>query len=129
MRSPHLKARPPDQPIAPPSTRQIARKIRIGSWLPGPAFPNSTPLVQAIALSSPVEITVEIPMQDFLNNVLRYPRFLISFSLGVVLTLLSPFTGLMQDRRSAIAVGCLFASALGFVFFTLRAMLGLAEVQ
>jgi len=68
-------------------------------------------------------------MQDFFNNVLRYPRFLISFSLGVVLTLLSPFTGLMKDRRSQIAVGCLFASSLGFVFFTLRAMLGLSQVQ
>lgn len=68
-------------------------------------------------------------MQDFLNNVLRYPRFLISFSLGVVLTLLSPFTALMQDRRSAVAVSCLFVSALGFVFFTLKAMLGLSAMQ
>ncbi len=68
-------------------------------------------------------------MQDFLNNVLRYPRFLISFSLGVVLTLLSPLTGLMSDRRSAVAVSCLLVSALGFVFFTLKAMLGLSPVQ
>lgn len=67
-------------------------------------------------------------MNDFFNNVLRYPRFLISFSLGVVLTLLSPFTNLMKDPKSAIAVTALFVSVLVFVAFTLRAMLGLSAV-
>ncbi|MEM6501838.1 MAG: DUF751 family protein [Cyanobacteria bacterium P01_C01_bin.89] len=68
-------------------------------------------------------------MSEFFNNVLRYPRFLISFSLGVVLTLLSPFTRLMQDRKSAVLVVSLFVSSLIFIVFTLRAMLGLSVVE
>ncbi|MEM9770584.1 MAG: DUF751 family protein [Cyanobacteria bacterium P01_D01_bin.73] len=68
-------------------------------------------------------------MSEFFNNVLRYPRFLLSFSLGVVLSLLSPFTRLMQDRRSAVIVVSLFVSSLIFIIFTLRAMLGLTPVE
>lgn len=68
-------------------------------------------------------------MQEFLQNISRYPRFLISFSLGVLLTLLSPFTALVRDRNSAIAVGLLFASGLAFIAFTLRAMLGFSPVE
>lgn len=68
-------------------------------------------------------------MGEFFNNVLRYPRFLISFSLGVILTLLSPFTRLMEDRNSAIVVISLMVSSLVFVIFTLRAMLGLTPVE
>jgi heme/copper-type cytochrome/quinol oxidase subunit 4 len=67
-------------------------------------------------------------MSDFFNNVLRYPRFLISFSLGVILTLLSPFTSIVKDRKSAVAVAALFVSMLVFVIFTLRGMLGLSAV-
>ncbi len=68
-------------------------------------------------------------MGEFFSNVLRYPRFLISFSLGVVLTLISPFTRMMEDRNSAIIVVSLFISSFIFVIFTLRAMLGLTVVD
>jgi heme/copper-type cytochrome/quinol oxidase subunit 4 len=68
-------------------------------------------------------------MEEFFRNVSRYPKFLISFSLGVVLTLLSPLTGLLKNRVSAVAVVALFVSALAFVAFTLRAMLGLGAVS
>ncbi len=67
-------------------------------------------------------------MEEFLRNVSRYPKFLISFSLGVILTLLSPLTGLLNNRTSAVAVVALFVSALAFVALTLRAMLGLEAV-
>jgi heme/copper-type cytochrome/quinol oxidase subunit 4 len=67
-------------------------------------------------------------MEEFFRNVSRYPKFLISFSLGVILTLLSPLTGLLNNRTSAVAVVALFVSALAFVALTLRAMLGLEAV-
>lgn len=67
-------------------------------------------------------------MEEFLRNVSRYPKFLISFSLGVILTLLSPLTGVLNNRTSAVAVVALFVSALAFVALTLRAMLGLEAV-
>jgi heme/copper-type cytochrome/quinol oxidase subunit 4 len=68
-------------------------------------------------------------MEEFFRNVSRYPKFLISFSLGVVLTLLSPLTRLLNNRTSAVAVVALFVSALAFVALTLRAMLGLEAVS
>ena len=72
---------------------------------------------------------IEAPWASFSITFLRYPRFLISFSLGVVLTLLSPFTRMMEDRNSAIVVIGLMVSSLVFVIFTLRAMLGLTPVE
>lgn len=68
-------------------------------------------------------------MEEFFRNVSRYPKFLISFSLGVILTLLSPLTRLLNNRTSAVAVVALFVSALAFVALTLRAMLGLEAVS
>jgi Protein of unknown function (DUF751) len=67
-------------------------------------------------------------MQDFFTNVSRYPRYLISFSLGVLYTLLSPFLSLFKRPSTAIATSLLLLSALSFIFFTLRAMLGLNGV-
>lgn len=65
-------------------------------------------------------------MQEFFTNVSRYPRFLISFSLGVLLTLFQPLLPLFKRPSTAIVTTALLVSALAFVAFTLRAMLGLS---
>jgi heme/copper-type cytochrome/quinol oxidase subunit 4 len=67
-------------------------------------------------------------MQDFFNNVSRYPRYLISFTLGVLLTLFSPLLPLFKRPSTAIAAVALLVSAFAFIAFTLRAMLGLDTV-
>jgi hypothetical protein len=67
-------------------------------------------------------------MQDFFANVFRYPRYLISFSLGVLYTLISPLLPLFQRPSTAIATSLFLLAALSFIFFTLRAMLGLNTV-
>ncbi|HIK55687.1 MAG TPA: DUF751 family protein [Synechococcales cyanobacterium M55_K2018_004] len=64
-------------------------------------------------------------MQDFFNNVSRYPRYLITFTLGVLYTLVSPLLPLFQRPTTAIATSLLLLSGLAFIAFTLRAMLGL----
>lgn len=64
-------------------------------------------------------------MEDFFNNVGRYPRYLISFTLGIFLTALSPLVPLFRRPSTAIAAVAFLVSFLVFVGFTLRAMLGL----
>lgn len=64
-------------------------------------------------------------MQDFFNNVSRYPRYLISFTLGVLLSAFSPLLPLFKRPSTAIASVAFLIAALAFVAFTLRAMLGL----
>jgi membrane protein insertase Oxa1/YidC/SpoIIIJ len=64
-------------------------------------------------------------MQDFFDNVSRYPRYFISFTLGVFFNAAQPLVPLLQRPSTAIAlVGALVAGFL-FLTFTLRAMLGL----
>lgn len=64
-------------------------------------------------------------MQDFFNNVSRYPRYLISFTLGIFLTALSPLLPLFRRPTTAVATIAFLVSGLVFIAFTLRAMLGL----
>lgn len=65
-------------------------------------------------------------MQDFFSNVSRYPRYFITFTLGVLYSIVKPLLPLFENRVTAIAL--VGATVAGFMFltFTLRAMLGLA---
>lgn len=65
-------------------------------------------------------------MQEFFANVFRYPRYLISFSLGVFFNAIEPLLPLLKRPPTAIAlIGAVIASFIGLTF-TLKAMLGLA---
>jgi len=64
-------------------------------------------------------------MKEFFENVIRYPRYLISFSLGILYGAVQPLVPLLQKPSTAIAlIGAVVAGFL-FLTFTLRAMLGL----
>jgi hypothetical protein len=64
-------------------------------------------------------------MKEFFENVFRYPRYLISFSLGILYSAVQPLVPLLQRPITAVAlVGTAVAGFL-FLTFTLRAMLGL----
>lgn len=65
-------------------------------------------------------------MQEFFKNVSRYPRYFITFTLGVLYSAVQPLMPLL--KRPITAVALVGAAIAGFVFlsFTLRAMLGLA---
>lgn len=64
-------------------------------------------------------------MQEFFDNVSRYPRYLISFSLGIFYNAIAPLIPLLKRPTTAIAlISAAIASLIG-LSFTLRAMLGL----
>ncbi|MEO1593116.1 MAG: DUF751 family protein [Cyanobacteria bacterium J06632_22] len=65
-------------------------------------------------------------MQEFFQNVSRYPRYFITFTLGVFYSALQPLLPLLRKPTTAIAlIGAVIA---GFICLslTLRAMLGLS---
>lgn len=63
-------------------------------------------------------------MGEFFQNVSRYPRYLISFSLGIFFALFERFKPLLDRPVTATALIGIVISAFIFVFFTLRGMLG-----
>lgn len=64
-------------------------------------------------------------MNEFLNTISKYPKFLFGLVAGVILNALAPFVPLLKRPVSAIAVIGFFVAALACLSFTLRAMLGL----
>ncbi|MGL5032214.1 MAG: DUF751 family protein [Microcystaceae cyanobacterium] len=67
-------------------------------------------------------------MGDFLDNVARYPRYLISFSLGIFFSLFEWLKPLFKNPLTAIALVSILISGFLFLYFTLKAMLGLTPV-
>jgi len=65
-------------------------------------------------------------MQEFFDNVLRYPRYLISFSLGIFFNAIEPLMPLLKRPTTAVALVGIVISTFVFLTFTLRAMLGLS---
>ncbi|MEQ8753555.1 DUF751 domain-containing protein [Coleofasciculus sp. G1-WW12-02] len=67
-------------------------------------------------------------MKDFLQNISRYPRYLISITLGIFFALFERFKPVLSNPVSAIALVGLVVGTFLFLAFTLRAMLGLNPV-
>ncbi|MGK7877401.1 MAG: DUF751 family protein [Xenococcaceae cyanobacterium] len=65
-------------------------------------------------------------MQDFFENISRYPRYLIGLILGIFFALFERLRPLLKNPLTAIALLGILLGSLAFIFFTLRAMLGLA---
>ena len=65
-------------------------------------------------------------MQEFFQNVSRYPRYLISFTLGIFLNAIAPLMPLLKRPTTAIALVGIVIATFIFLSFTLRAMLGLS---
>jgi hypothetical protein len=68
-------------------------------------------------------------MKDFLLNVIRYPRYLVAFSLGVLQTLVEPLRGRRSNSVTAIAVVGALVSGLLTLGLVLRAMVAPASLQ
>ncbi len=64
-------------------------------------------------------------MQDFFQNTSRYPRYLISFSLGIFWAFFEKLAPFLKNPVTAIAVIGLGVGGFAFLYFTLEAMLGL----
>ncbi|NJM57563.1 MAG: DUF751 family protein [Synechococcales cyanobacterium RU_4_20] len=66
-------------------------------------------------------------MKDFFVNVSRYPRYFITFLLGIFYSLYQWLRPMIKTRTTAIALGGVVVTGFLFITFTLRAMLGVAE--
>ena len=64
-------------------------------------------------------------MQDFFENVARYPRYLISLILGIFFALFERLKPLFSNRLTAVALVVMLVGIFAFLYFTLEAMLGL----
>lgn len=67
-------------------------------------------------------------MQKFFENVSRYPRYFITFVLGIFYSLFQWVRPLFRNPASVVAFVGVLVSGMIFVVLTLRAMLGLAPV-
>jgi hypothetical protein len=65
-------------------------------------------------------------MQDFFENVLRYPRYLIAIVLGLLWNFIEPMIPFLRRPTTAIALISFLISGFLFLGFTLKAMLGLS---
>lgn len=68
-------------------------------------------------------------MKDFFENISRYPRYLISLILGIFFAFFGKLAPLFKNPLTATALIGAIIGSLAFLFFTLRAMLGLASVS
>lgn len=63
-------------------------------------------------------------MQEFFENVARYPRYLISLILGIFFALFEKIKPLFRKPLTAIALIGILVGGFAFLVFTLQAMLG-----
>ena len=64
-------------------------------------------------------------MNDFWNNISRYPRFFISSLAGLVLVILAPFKNLFKIKKLRIFVILTFLLFVGILYTVIMTMAGL----
>ncbi|MGB3513068.1 MAG: DUF751 family protein [Microcoleaceae cyanobacterium] len=65
-------------------------------------------------------------MQDFLEKVSQYPRYLITITLGIFFFIFEKFKPLLDKPLTAIALISLVIGTFVFLTLTLQAMLGIS---
>lgn len=63
-------------------------------------------------------------MNDFWNNISRYPRFFISSFAGLILVILTPFKNLFKIKKLRIFVVLGFVLFVGILYAIIRTMAG-----
>jgi hypothetical protein len=64
-------------------------------------------------------------MNDFWNNISRYPRFFISSLIGLILIIISPFRNLFKIPRLRLILIPAIVLVIAFFSFILKTMVGL----
>ena len=67
-------------------------------------------------------------MQEFFNNVSRYPRYFITITLGIFFFLFDQLKPFINKPITAIALIGLIIGTFAFLTLTLQAMLGLNTI-
>ena len=63
-------------------------------------------------------------MNDFWNNISRYPRFFISSLIGLILVILAPFKNLFKVPKLRIVLILSLITLLTLLYLILRSMVG-----
>jgi Protein of unknown function (DUF751) len=64
-------------------------------------------------------------MNEFWNNIARYPRFFISSLAGLILVILAPLRNLFKIKKFRFIVPVVFISVFAIFYTVLRSMTGL----
>ena len=64
-------------------------------------------------------------MNDFWNNILRYPRFFISSLTGLIIIILSPFKNLFKIRKFRVALILILILFTLTLYTIIKSMLGI----
>ena len=64
-------------------------------------------------------------MNDFWNNVLRYPRFFVSSLAGLILVILTPLRNLFKIKKFRLILPLFFLAFFILLYLILRNMTGL----
>ena len=64
-------------------------------------------------------------MNDFWNNISRYPRFFISSLVGLILVILSPFKNLFKIPKFRIIIILSFLLILVLLYLVIKNMVGI----
>ena len=64
-------------------------------------------------------------MNDFWNNISRYPRFFISSLIGLILVILAPFKNLFKVPKLRIVLILSLITLITVLYLILRNMVGL----
>ncbi len=67
-------------------------------------------------------------MNGFFENVLRYPRYMISLALGIFIFFWEKIKPWFKNPVTATALCGFLVGSFCFLYFTLKAMLGLGAV-
>ena len=64
-------------------------------------------------------------MNDFWNNISRYPRFFISSLVGLILIILTPFQNLFKIKKFRLVLGIFFLLFIIVLYNIIMNMIGL----
>ena len=64
-------------------------------------------------------------MNDFWDNISRYPRFFVSSVAGSILVILAPFKNLLKIKKFQFIVPIVFILLFGILYKTIATMTGL----
>jgi hypothetical protein len=64
-------------------------------------------------------------MNDFWNNISRYPRFFISSLAGLILVILTPFKNLLKIKKFRIVLPIFFILVITLLYIIISNMTGL----
>jgi hypothetical protein len=70
---------------------------------------------------------IRLFMNDFWNNISRYPRFFISSVAGLILIILAPFRNLLKIKKFQILLPIVFLGFLILLGKILATMTGLSQ--